>query len=273
MQPLARIACVACLATTPPSIASTTDDAGVVRPPVIVTTLQMDPESPRPIVGWWIADEGLIELDGEGGYRRWSDHDRLARPTETGRWHRENHAVFWLEPYTLPKAPRKRAALWLRDGALMANLNGATAAYRHAASPPRIAADDLLGDWRGSGGTLQFRADSTYHWTAPEDTAAAPARIGGQRGRWRLGPDRRLRLEPLVIGQSPVLVALVRDPGATPDPGDDRIVEIQSVAGTLRRVDREPPSGVSIPANPAPPTLESSGDATSTNEADPPPLD
>ena len=61
--------------------------------------------------------------------------------------------------------------------------------------------------------------------------------------------------------------------GAAPDPGDDRIVEIQSVAGTLRRVDREPPSGVSIPANPALPTLESSGDATSTNEADPPPLD
>lgn len=247
--------CTLLVATAPadPPVAP----APPARPPVVVTTLQMDPESPREIVGWWVAPDGLVEVREDGGFRRWNSHDRLDRPAESGRWHRENHAVFWLEPYTLPKTPRRRAALWLRDDALMATIDGATAAFGHASSPPRIPADDLLGDWHGPGGHLVFRDDSTYVWTAAGDADGAPARIGAQRGRWRLDADRRLRLEPVLAGQRPVLTAVVRDDGETPDPGDDRIVELRSVDGAMRRPEVDPGTdAATIPVNPATPSTE-----------------
>lgn len=245
----------AILASIPLALAvAATAIAADPPPPIVVTTLQMDPESPRPITGWWIASNGLVELREDGGFRRWPNHDRLDRPIETGRWHRENHAVFWLEAYTLPRTPRRRAALWLRDDLLMATIDGAATSFRHAEAPPRIPADDLLGAWTGAGGQLVFRDDSTYLWTAPASTDGSPARLGAQRGRWRLDADRRLRLEPLVTGQPPVLVAIRRDEGPTPDPGDDRIVELQSIDGPMRRAVDEVPeaddAAVAIPVNP-----------------------
>ena len=223
------------------------------RPPVIVTTLQMDPETPREMVGWWTSPEGLVHLAPDGRYRQWKSHDRFAPPDRSGRWHRENHAVFWLESYAIPKPPRVRAALWLRDDALMANLAGAPAAFEHRRTPPRIPADDLLGMWRGEGGTFEFRPDSTYVWTAP--TSASPASLGGQRGRWRLDRDGRLRLEPVLPGQSPVLVGLDRNEGASPDPSDDRIVEVRSIAGPMRRSDADGTDDV-VPLNPDAPQTE-----------------
>jgi hypothetical protein len=223
------------------------------RPPVIVTTLQMDPEHPREIIGWWSSPTELVHLAADGRYRHWKGHDRFAAPIRSGRWHRENHAVFWLESYAIPKPPRSRAALWLRDDALMADVD-ATGAFRHHETPPRIPADHLLGLWTGDGGTLEFRPDSTYIWTAPP--SASPIAIGGQRGRWRLTEDGRLRLDPQLADQPPVLIGLTRDAGESPEPHDDRIVELRSIVGVLH-----PPSKGSdddaIPVNPGDDSSES----------------
>lgn len=216
----------------------------------IVSTLQMDPESPREILGWWIAEDELVHVAPDGRFRRWTSHDRLSRPDEIGRWHRENHAVFWLEAYTVPKVPRRRAALWLKNDALMATLSGIRPAFKHAERPPAIPADDLLGTWIGPGGRLEFREDSTYAWTAPATDAGPAASLGGQRGRWHLDGEGRLRLEPLVAAQPLVLVSLVRDEGETPAADDDRVAIIHSIAGPMRRPAPDPgPPGIE-PMNP-----------------------
>jgi hypothetical protein len=235
------------------SLAAAEDPPSQARPPVIVTTLQMDPEHPRDIVGWWASPTELVQLAADGRYRHWKGHDRFAPPARTGRWHRENHAVVWLETYALPKPPRTRAALWLRDDDLMATLDASPAAFRHRNTPPRIPADDLLGMWSGEGGDFEFRPDSTYVWTAP--ASASPIGIGGQRGRWRLDEDGRLRLEPHVPGQPPVLVGLRRDEGESPDPMDDRIIELESIAGPIRRPDTATTVDV-VPVNPSPARIE-----------------
>ncbi len=230
------------------------DPPSAERPPVIVTTLQMDPEHPREIVGWWSSPTELVHLAPDGRYRHWKGHDRFAPPVRTGRWHRENHAVFWLESYALPRPPRVRAALWLRDDLLMATLDGSRAAMQYGETPPRIPADDLLGLWRGDGGTFEFRPDSTYVWTAPP--SASPVATGGQRGTWRLDEDGRLRLDPALASQPPVLVGLIRDEGDSPDPRDDRIIEIRSIAGPMHRPDADRRTDEIVPLNPAPAASE-----------------
>ncbi len=235
--------------------------ASVPRDPVIVSTLQMDPENPREIIGWWSSPTELIHLAADGRYRHWKGHDRFASPIRSGRWHRENHAVFWLESYAIPRSPRTRAALWLRDEALMADVDSGVTAFEHRDTPPRIPADLLLGLWTGDGGTFEFRADSTYVWTAP--ATASPIHLGGQRGRWRLTEDGRLRLEPHLADQAPVLVGLTRDEGPSSDPSDDRIIELRSIAGPLAPPSSGPEDDA-VPMNPtgdSPESHSTAGDA------------
>lgn len=227
---------------------SAPDDAPTEKSPtpVIVTTLQMDPEKPREIAGWWHGENGLVEVTTDGRYRRWKDLDRFNRPAEVGRWHRENHAVFWLESYALPRNPRQRAALWLEDDILMADLDRRET-YRFGEIPPACPADGLIGRWVGTGGSLELREDLTYRWTAPNSNQ--PADLGGQRGRWRFGFDDRLHLEPLVNNQSPALVSIRRD--------DRRaVVEIQSIAGPMSPVKLPPPNADATPANPSTDSIE-----------------
>lgn len=203
--------------------------------PAVVTTLLMDPEKPEPILGWWVSSDSLIELEEDGGYRYWKGLDRLDRPAESGRWHRENHAVFWLEPYAVPQPPRRRAALLLRDEVLLAVIDGSKSTFERRSSPPRIPADDLLGEWHGTGGHLVFRENGTYSWMAMDALQRNRNRLGLQRGTWRFGPDRRLQLVPFLADEDPVLLELIEVGGDTWDPADDRIVEIHSIEGVLRR--------------------------------------
>ncbi|MAD78899.1 MAG: hypothetical protein CMJ51_05960 [Planctomycetaceae bacterium] len=221
------------------------DTVNEARAPVVVTTLQMDPEKPRDIVGWWHGKNGLVEVTDDGRYRRWKDLDRFSRPVEVGRWHRENHAVFWLESYSLPKTPRQRAALWLEDDALMADLDRRET-YRFQKTAPSCPADGLVGRWAGTGGTLELRGDLTYHWIAPASNR--PADLGGQRGRWRFGLDDRLHLEPLVANQSPALVSIRRN-------DLEQVVEIQSIAGPMSPV-KPPPAAKPTTANPEADSIE-----------------
>ncbi|MDA1024831.1 MAG: hypothetical protein O3A19_00245 [Planctomycetota bacterium] len=200
------------------------DDA--VATPVIVTTLQMDPEKPRSITGWWVTPTGLLEISQDGRYRQWRNHDRFEPPSEIGRWHRQNHAVFWLEAYTLPRKARQRVALSLQDDLLKASLAGEDRTFSKAVAPPRISEDRLLGHWEGPGGTIMFRVDQSYQWIAPERTSIAE--VAGQRGHWYLLEDDRLVMEPLVARQTPVITQVIL--------GDDGgIVEFRTSEGPLRR--------------------------------------
>ena len=229
-------------------LTSAPDDAPTseVPTPVVVTTLQMDPEEPQKIVGWWYGENGLVEVTNDGRYRRWKDLDRFNRPTEVGRWHRENHAVFWLESYALPRNPRQRAALWLEDETLMADLDRRET-YRFGKNPPACPADGLIGRWVGTGGDLELREDLTYRWTAPKSNQTAD--LGGQRGRWRFGLDDRLHLEPLVTNQSPALVSIRRN--------DQRdIVVIQSIAGPMSPAKPAASAANPVPANPSTDSIE-----------------
>lgn len=234
------------LATPPASLQATP-----TAPPVVVRTLQMNPEKPRDIVGWWSGPTGLVEIAADGRYRSWPTIDRLARPREAGRWHRDNHAVFWLEPYTIPKEPRRRAALWLEDDALMTDLSGEKHPLRWSATPPTVPADALLGTWRGPGGELRFTTDLRYRWTAPP--SGRPVELAGQRGTWSLGPTGALRLDPLLEAQDPLISIAERD-------DDGRILALRSPVGTMRRL--PPPKRIESkrpdPAKPSVPTSNES---------------
>ena len=215
------------LAASPPTPTETLD----APPPVIVRTLHMNPEKPREVVGWWVGPEGMIEVSRDGRYRRWPTVDRFAAPQEHGRWHRENHAVFWLEPYTIPKVPRRRAALWLRDDALMTDLSGDDRPFLWRKTAPPIPADALLGRWEGPGGTLELTPDRRYHWSAP--VTDHPAMLAGQRGIWSLDAEGRLTLNPMLRSQEPAITVALRD-------SDDRILQLRSPEGIL--TPRTPPS-------------------------------
>ena len=212
--------------------------------PRIVSTLAMDPESPREIVGWWSDGRSLIEVARDGRYRRWNDLDRFDRPSDVGRWHRENHAVFWLNSYLLPAPPPRRVALWLRDDLLMADVARLKTAFRHSVTPPRVPSDDLVGRWRGPGGELRLDPDLTYTWSRGE-TVDVPIAITSQRGRWRLLPDGRLLIEPFAMNQRPMIRVAILDDA-------NRIVELASDAGGLRLQPPRPRT----PANPEAPARE-----------------
>ena len=237
------------LAAPPPGVS---DEARTTAEPVIVTTLQMDPEKPRTITGWWETPAGLLKVSEDGRYRRWQSHDRFEPPSEIGRWHRQNHAVFWLEPYTLPRKPRQRAALSLQDDVLMALLAGETKPFRKVTAPPRIREDQLLGRWEGPGGVITFQIDQRYQWVAPKRTSIAE--LAGQRGRWYLLEDDRLVMEPLVATQVPVIEQVILGE-------DGGVVEFVTFKGALRR----PPAkvvrpiaegGESTAPNPSPASTE-----------------
>jgi len=229
---IANLALAASVLAAPPPKDS--DDARPTSEPVIVTTLQMDPEKPRPITGWWETSAGLVKVSEDGRYRRWPSHDRFEPPSEIGRWHRQNHAVFWLEPYTLPRKARQRAALSLQDNVLMALLAGETTPFRKVTAPPRIREDEFLGRWEGPGGVITFQIDQRYEWVAPKRTSIAE--LAGQRGRWYLLEDDRLVMEPLVATQVPVIEQVIL--------GDDGgVFEFVTSRGALRR----PPAKVVRP--------------------------
>lgn len=225
---------------------------GETPPPRIVSTLAMDPESPREIVGWWSDGRSLIEVARDGRYRRWNDLDRFDRPSDLGRWHRENHAVFWLNSYLLPAPPPRRVALWLRDEVLMADVARLKTPFTHSATPPRVPADDLIGRWRGPGGELRLDPDLTYTWTRSE-AVDAPIAITSQRGRWRLLPDGRLLIEPFAVNQRPMIRVAILDDA-------NRIVELASDSGGLRRESPRPRPVKTPAANPEAPTRESVAD-------------
>ena len=185
------------------------------KPPRVLRTIEMDPETPQEFRGWWVAEDALILIDAGGGYQLWEGTDRFATPVEMGRWHQRNHAVVLLESYAIPRRPASRLSMWIKGKELMADRQkpGASlssTAFRKVSLPPVAPEDALIGIWEGPGGELHLNPDLSYLWRAPADAPAIPASLASQRGEWSFR-NNQLRMVPLARRQVPVVEAVMMD--------------------------------------------------------------
>lgn len=180
------------------------------RSPGMVPTVSLDPERPFPILGWWSNGTQMIEVAEDGAYRLYDTQNRYRKPIETGRWHRQNHAAFWLEPYTMRKEERSRVPLSIVDGTVVISIRKFKPMTFIEAAP--MASEDLfIGLWAGQGGSLDLQASMRYHYVAPKAAAEGmPVVISSHKGEWRLR-DGKVELLP----DSPSVTAMLLEPQAT----------------------------------------------------------
>ena len=203
--------------------------------PRIVTTLQMDPESPQEFRGWWVAKDALLLINANGGYQLWKGIDRYELPQEVGRWNQRNHAVIQLESYAIPRTPASRFSMWLKNDALMADLSRSTAKgkatlFQKTPRPPTAPEDAMIGTWEGPGGHLVLRQDLSFYWTAPESRVPGSTTLSSQGGEWSCRGDQ-LRMAPTARHQLPIIEGVVLN-------SKKRITALKTSFGELRRVPR-----------------------------------
>lgn len=176
--------------------------------PRVVPTVRLDPEHPYPIKGWWSNGEQMLEVAEDGAYRFYDSTNRYRKPAEVGRWHRQNHAAFWLEPYTMRKDDRTRVPLSLVDDRVIIQVRNLKA-MSFLPEPPMVAEDLFIGIWSGPGGSLELQSTMRYHYVAPRAAAEGqPVVISSHRGDWRLR-DGHVELLP----DSPSVTAMILEPG------------------------------------------------------------
>jgi hypothetical protein len=194
--------------------------AAVAEPPSTpqrnVPTVSLDPEHPFPIVGWWSNGREMLDVAEDGAYRLYDSQNRYRKPIEVGRWHRQNHAAFWLEPYTMRKEERTRVPLSIIEGSVAITVR--TFAVMTALETAPFAAEDLfIGLWAGDGGSLDLQSSMRYHYVAPRRAIEGqPVVISSHRGAWRL---REGKVE--LLPDSPSVTAMLLEPLAPPVP--DRV--------------------------------------------------
>lgn len=196
--------------------------------PKVVTTLQMDPEQPRDFRGWWESDDALLKVDADGRYQLWTGRNRFSPPSQVGRWHQNNHAVFVLESYAIPRTPPARVSMWLKDDQLMADISGRSSSFRKAKNPPLAPEDDLIGTWRGPGGKLVFNDDLTYRWKAEGTDHSNPVSIRSQAGMFNFR-KHKLQMVPRAPQQKPVVISCTQDKNG-------RIITLSTDFGSMQRV-------------------------------------
>ncbi|MBL9121661.1 MAG: hypothetical protein JNL80_17270 [Phycisphaerae bacterium] len=176
-----------------------------------IPTVRLDPERPFPVIGWWSNGAQMIELSPDGAYRLYDSANRYRKPLEVGRWNRQNHAAFWLEPYTMRKDDRTRVPLSVVDDQVVINVRKYKA-MTFIETPPMVAEDLFLGLWAGEGGTLQLLPTMRYHYVAPRAAGESqPVVISSHRGEWRL---REGRVE--LLPDSPSVAAMLLEPESVP---------------------------------------------------------
>jgi hypothetical protein len=172
-----------------------------------VPTVSLDPEHPFPIVGWWSNGREMLDVAEDGAYRLYDSQNRYRKPIEVGRWHRQNHAAFWLEPYTMRKEERTRVPLSIVEGSVAISVR--TFGSMTALETPPFAAEDLfIGLWAGAGGSLDLQPSMRYHYVAPRRAVEGqPVVISSHRGAWRL---REGKVE--LLPDSPSVTAMLLEP-------------------------------------------------------------
>ena len=223
------IVCLVALQQVPPS-----EPIAPVAPPEplrpqVTATVNLDPERPARVDGWWSNGTQLLEVAPDGAYRLYGTQSRYSKPVEVGRWHRQNYGVFWLDPYTARKEARTRVPLSKVDDALMISVRNFSA-MTHLDAPPISEEDFVLGLWVGDGGSLDLQPSMRYRFVAPQrPTEGQPVVISSHRGAWRLR-DGRVELVPDSPSVATLLFEPIRDSEGTP------YMRLRGVEGTLDRV-------------------------------------
>ena len=218
-------------------------DSGAGTPSVhIVQTHEMNPEEPREIEGWWSDGTRLLELRVDGRFQIWPTLDRFLPCSDVGRWHRENHAVFWLDSYRIPRQPRQRVPLWLSDGSLMATLDPDEAPFSRMLVAPSIPAESIMGTWICGDHRLRFDRNLRWNHRVGRIDAATPVRRDEEDGTWRMGLDGTLRMVPSTP-QPPPITRLIRNE-------EGRLVGLDSEYGVFVRATPSPKIDESNPGGP-----------------------
>ena len=208
----------------------------------IVRTHEMNPEKPREIEGWWSDGTRLLELRVDGRFQIWPTLDRFLPPSDVGRWHRENHAVFWLDSYRIPRPPRLRVPLWLSDGSLMATLDPDEAAFSKMLVAPSIPAESIIGTWICGDHRLRFDRNLRWSHRVGRTDAATPVRRDREDGTWRMDLDGTLRMVASTSASPPVTRLIRND--------DGRLVGLDSTHGVFVRATPIPKIDGSNPEGP-----------------------
>lgn len=158
------------------------------RPLLIAGPLDLDPSHEIDVVGWWSNGAQLLYLGENNAYRLFESLNRHQPAAERGQWRRQSYATLWLSPYRLSGTSETRISLTrAADGVIELHLGNLTA-MRAVTSPPVVAEDHLIGEWRNEAATLRLMSDGRYSFSpVPSSTSAATA---GHSGIWRVTNDR-----------------------------------------------------------------------------------
>jgi len=222
--------------------------------PHMTASVNLDPERPAPIVGWWSNGTQLLDVAPGGAYRLFASQSRYLKPIEVGRWHRQNYAAFWLDPYSARKEQRTRVALSKIDDALVVTVRNFEPMTRSDA-PPVAEEDFVIGLWLGAGGSLDLQPTMRYHFVAPQrPSEGRPVVIASHRGTWHL-EGGRVELIPDSPSVATVLFEPIRDAEGRP------YMRLRGVEGVLDRIAErsatpvaQPPSSPATPPNTSPAT-------------------
>jgi len=207
--------------------------------PHITATNNLDPEHPAPIVGWWSNGEQLLEVAPDSSYRIYATQNRYRKSIENGRWNRQNHAAFWLEPYTRRKEERSRVALSLVGETPVISLRKYKA-MRLLSEAPLTEEDMFIGLWAGAGGSLELANSMRYRFVAPRSSGEGPpVVISSHRGQWRL-KDGHVEVLP----DSPSVAALIFVPEMD---GAPQAASVPAPAPAPVTPSAEPPPGAGVP--------------------------
>ncbi len=216
------------------------------RDPRNVPTVNLDPEHPFPIEGWWSNGEQLLEVANDGAYRIFGTQNRYQRPLEVGRWHRQNYGAFWLAPYSMRKEDRSRVPLAIADGTVVATVR-TYRPMRHLEAPPACTEDLFIGLWAGPGGSLELAPTMRYRYAAASGpNESQPVVIARHSGTWRV-----VEGDVELLPDSPS-VAKVRFEAESVEPGRG-FTTLRGIEGTLDRIAELAPGTPGAPPPAAPP--------------------
>lgn len=163
------------------------------------STLELDPANPIVIAGWWDNGRYLLEVEYDFAYRIRQGHYPDSTVIERGRWTRDNHADFELEPYNVGKVQPERVALSLDKGDPVATIKG-LAPFRKLSKPPRKLVDQLVGTWRGTPGTLLLERNGAFALKKSDEDDPID-------GAWRIERGS-LILDPSASSEDPEVLTL-----------------------------------------------------------------
>ncbi|MBC23070.1 MAG: hypothetical protein CMJ32_04030 [Phycisphaerae bacterium] len=198
--------------------------------------LELDPTKPLPITGWWTNGKQTLHVDLSGAYIIYDGpNPYVSKQLERGRWHRQNYATFWLEPYVSPREPRRRVPLSIWENTLQIRI-GPLEPMRMLGSEPDSIEGRLAGLWTGTPGTLELYQNMHYVFTAANVTASPrqPVVIVGHSGSWRVHDDRLV----LIPDSSAIdnITMKVESSQVQQAQEIEDVIRLRSIQGTLEQV-------------------------------------